>query len=65
MKNYKDLEIYQLAYSLALEVHKMTMISDIHYPDQPLKQLMDQYEMLGGKINKFIQYVEENWIVRT
>jgi hypothetical protein len=52
MKNYKDLEIYRLAYSLALEVHKLTMN-------------LPRYEMLGGKINKFIQYVEENWRVRT
>ena len=25
MKSYKDLEIYQMAYKLAIEVHKMTM----------------------------------------
>ena len=25
MKNYKNLEIYQLAYKLAIEVHNMTM----------------------------------------
>jgi len=25
MKNYRDLEIYQLAYQLAIEVHKMTL----------------------------------------
>ncbi len=25
MKSYRDLEIYQIAYKLALEVHKMTM----------------------------------------
>ena len=25
MKSYKELEIYQLAYKLAIEVHKMTM----------------------------------------
>jgi len=23
--------------------------------------MLEEYEMLGAKINKFIQYVEENW----
>jgi len=119
MKSYKDLEIYQIAYKLALEVHIMSltlpkyelyeqgsqvrrsskgikdtivegygrrrykddfirfltysqgscdetisqlnMISDIHFPDHPLTKLSDDYEILGKKINKFIQYVEEKW----
>lgn len=119
MKSYRDLEIYQLAYQLAIEVHRMTMklpdyelyeqgsqvrrsskrikdtiaegygrrryknefirylifahascdeatsqlnmISDINYPNKPLNELISQYENLGRKINKFIQYVENNW----
>ncbi len=119
MKSYKDLEIYQIANKLALEVHKMSltlpkyelyeqgsqvrrssksvkdtidegygrrrykddfikfltysqsscddtisylnMISDIHFPENPLTSLMNEYDMLGRKINKFIQYVEDNW----
>ena len=119
MKSYKDLEIYQIAYKLAIEVHKMSvtlpkyelyeqgsqvrrssksvkdtivegygrrrykddfikfltysqgscdetishlnMISDIHFPENPLTDLMNDYEILGRKINKFIQYVEDNW----
>lgn len=121
MKSYRDLEIYQLAYQLAIEVHKMSlklpkyelyeqgsqirrssksikdtiaegygrkrykadfikfliyahascdetlsqlnMISDIHYPENPLKNLISKYETLSKKINKFIQYVETNWRV--
>jgi len=119
MKSYKDLEIYQIAYKLAIEVHKMSltlpkyelyeqgsqvrrssksvkdtivegygrrrykddfikfltysqgscdetishlnMISDIHFPENPLTELMNEYDILGRKINKFIQYVEGNW----
>lgn len=119
MKSYKDLEIYQSAYKLALEVHSMslklpkyelyeqgsqvrkssksvkdnivegygrkrykvdfikfltysqgscdetiahlTMISDIHFPENPLTNLINDYDILGKKINKFIQYVEEKW----
>jgi four helix bundle protein len=119
MKSYKDLEIYQMAYKLALEVHKMSltlpkyelyeqgsqvrrssktikdsivegfgrrrykndfvkfliysqsscdetisqlnMISEIHFQDNPISNLIDEYDILGKKINKFIQYVEDNW----
>ena len=120
MKNsYRELEIYQLAYQLAIEVHKMSltlpkyelyeqgsqvrrssksiknnivegygrkrykddfikfltyaqgscdevnsqlnMINDLYFEDQPLTKLMNDYDMLGKKINRFIQYVENNW----
>jgi hypothetical protein len=26
-----------------------------------MKSLIESYERLGGRINKFIQYVESNW----
>jgi len=119
MSGYKDLEIYQISYHLAKEIHLMTMqlpkyelyeqgsqirrstksikdtiaegygrrrykdefirylvfahsscdealsqlnmISDIHYPDKPLTKLIDEYDILGRKINKYIEYVEKNW----
>lgn len=119
MKSYKDLEIYQMAYELALEVHEVTMtlpkyelyeqgsqirrssksikdniaegfgrrrykdefvrflifshsscdetishlhmISDIHFPEKPLTDLLNKYDNLGRKINSFIKYVEQNW----
>lgn len=119
MKSYTDLEIYKLAYKLAINVHQLSlqlpkyelyeqgsqvrrasksikdniaegfgrrrykvefirylifaqascdevlsqlnMISDISFPDEPLIDLIDQYKQLGKMINKFIQYVEENW----
>ena len=119
MKSYLDLEIYQLAYNLAIEVHEMTltlpkyelyeqgsqirrssksikdtiaegygrkryksdfikflvyahascdetisqlnMISEIHFSEKPLSELINKYDILGKKINKFIQYVENNW----
>ncbi|MCD4833639.1 MAG: four helix bundle protein [Bacteroidales bacterium] len=120
MKSYKDLEIYQIAYKLAFEIHKMSLtlpkyemyeqgsqirrssksikdtivegygrkrykddfirfltysqgscdetisqlniISDVHFPKDPLTSLINEYNILGKKINKFIQYVEENWL---
>lgn len=119
MKSYKDLEIYEMAYEYALEVHTMTMklpkyelyeqgsqirrasksiknniaegygrrrykdefvrflifahsscdetisqlnmISDLHFADNPLTDLLTKYDKLGRKLNSFIQYVEENW----
>ncbi len=119
MKSYKDLEIYQMAYDLAIKVHNMsltlpkyelyeqrsqvgrsskrikdtiaegfgrrrykdefirflifaqsscdeclsqlTMISEIHFIEKPLDVLMDEYKVLGRKINRFISYVESSW----
>jgi four helix bundle protein len=119
MKSYNDLDIYQLAYKYAIEVHELTMklpkyelyeqgsqirrasksikdniaegfgrrrykdefirflifahsscdetisqlnmISDIHFSSEPLTELIDKYDHLGRKINRFISYVEKNW----
>ena len=119
MKSYRDLEIYQKAYQLAVEVHKMTltlpqyemyeqgsqvrrstksikdnivegygrrryknefirflifahsscdeaisqltMINEIHFESNGLTELVSEYEILGRKIYKFIDYVEKNW----
>ncbi len=119
MNNYTDLEIYKMAFRLAMEVHQMTMklpkyelyeqgsqirrssksiknniaegygrkrykqefirflvfahascnetisildmINQIHFAESPLEEMATSYEHLGGKINKFIQYVENNW----
>ncbi|MDD2305644.1 MAG: four helix bundle protein [Prolixibacteraceae bacterium] len=119
MNSYKELDIYKLAYRLAIEVHKMTMtlpkyelyeqgsqvrrssksikdnvaegfgrrrykdefvrfqvfahsscdeaisqltmINEIYFENKDLNNLLEEYEVLGAKINKFIQYIEENW----
>lgn len=119
MKSYKDLEIYQAAYQLAIQVHKVSltlpnyelyeqgsqvrrasksikdqiaegfgrrrykndfikfliysqascdetiaqleMISDLYFKEKPLVELIENYCVLGKRINKFIQYVDENW----
>ena len=41
--------------------HKLNMINDIHFNSEGLKDLLEQYDILGRKINKFIQYLESNW----
>jgi four helix bundle protein len=119
MKSYKDLEIYELAYQQAIEIHdlsltlpkfelyeqgsqirrssksvkdniaegygrkrykddfikyltyaqascdevtaQLNMISDLYFKEKPLTELMENYDILGKKINKFIQYVEKSW----
>ena len=119
MKSYRDLEIFQKAYQLAVEVHKMTltlpqyemyeqgsqvrrstksikdnivegygrrryknefirflifahsscdeaisqlaMINEIHFESKGLTELVSEYEILGRKLYKFIDYVEKNW----
>lgn len=119
MKSYRDLEIYQLAYRLAVDVHKMTMtlpkyemyeqgsqvrrstksikdnivegygrnrykqdfirflvyahsssdeaisqlnmINELHFESKGLTDLISEFEILGRKISKFIDYVEKHW----
>jgi four helix bundle protein len=119
MNSFEDLEIYQMAFDLALQLHKATLklprfelheqggqsrrsskgIKDtiaegfgrrrykpefiryltfahascdevrsqlkmmiILYPEiEEFPGLLDSYGILGKKINKFIQYVENNW----
>lgn len=119
MKSYRDLDIYQMSYSLAIKVHRMTltlpkyemyeqgsqvrrstksikdnivegygrnrykkefirflvfahsssdealsqltMIDEIHFESKGLTELILEYEILGRKLNKFIDYVEKHW----
>ncbi len=119
MKSYRDLEIYQLSYNLAVQVHKMTftlpsyetyeqgsqlrgstksikdnivevygrnrynnefirflvyshsscdeaisqltMINEIHFESNGLIELLNEYGILGMKINTFIEYVKSHW----
>lgn len=42
-------------------ISQLNMINDIHFQDAPLNNLVEKYDKLGRKLNKFIQYVEENW----
>ena len=120
MKSYKDLEIYNLSYDLAIKIHEMSLrlpqyemyeegsqirrssksitscivegygrrkykadfikflvyahascdetilhlnfLNDTHeFDDTEMRRLCDSYNELGGKINRFIQYVEKKW----
>jgi four helix bundle protein len=120
MKSYRDLEIFNLSYRLALKAHEMSMslpkyelyeeggqlrrstkgitanigegygrrkykaefikfliyahsscdesiihlnfIMDTHKEmEGEVKPLVDYYDVLGGKINRYIQYVETEW----
>ena len=120
MKSYRDLEIYELSYDLAVKIHNMSLnlpkyemyeegsqirrsskgitscivegygrkryksdfikfliyahascdetilhlnfIKDTHeINEKETKSFLDTYNQLGGKINKFIQYVEKEW----
>ncbi|WP_346864382.1 four helix bundle protein [uncultured Draconibacterium sp.] len=119
MSSYNDLDIYKIAYELAVEVHhlsltlptfelyeqgnqirrssksikdniaegygrkrykaefvkfltyaqascnettsQLSMISILYFSENPLNELIERYNHLGSKINKFIQYIESNW----
>ena len=40
----------------------LNFIKDTHELDeQEIRVFLDEYQKLGGKINKFIQYVEKEW----
>jgi four helix bundle protein len=63
-RRYKNDFLKYLVYSQAScdeTIAHLHMISEIHFQDNPLSKLIDEYEILGKKINKFIQYVEGNW----
>ena len=120
MKNYKELEIYNLSYELAVRIHKLTIslpkyemyeegsqirrssksitsnivegygrrkykadfikfliyshssndetilhlnfIKETHENiELDINELLNRYDVLGRKINRYIQYVEMNW----
>jgi four helix bundle protein len=42
-------------------ISQLFMINEIHFSDNSLEDLIDDYQLLGKRINTFIQYVEQNW----
>ncbi len=40
---------------------QLTMIDEIHFESKGLPELISEYEILGKKLNKFIDYVEKHW----
>lgn len=63
-KRYKADFIKFLVYAHAScdeTISQLNMISDLHYKENPLFELINAYEILGSKINRFIKFVEENW----
>jgi len=57
MKSYKDLEIYNLAYELALKVHHLTM-------EFPLHELYEQGSQLGRSFKKIKDTIAEGFVRR-
>jgi four helix bundle protein len=63
-KRYKADFIKFLTYAQAScneTISQLTMISELHFAKNPIRNLIENYNSLGSKINKFIQYVEANW----
>ena len=42
-------------------ISQLKMINDIHFKDNPIIDLVEEYEVLGRKTFRFMKYVEENW----
>ena len=63
-KKYKNDFIKFLIYAQSScdEVNdQIDYINEIHKKENPLTRLKEEYKTLGKQINKFIQYVENNW----
>ncbi len=57
-KRYKDDFIRFLTYSQNFcdkTILQLNVINDIHFQDNPLTKFINEYDILGKKINKFIQ----------
>ena len=64
-KRYKQDFIKFLTYAQSScdeTINQLKMISDLYFSVEPLEELMKEYDILGKKIYKFIQYVESNWM---
>ncbi len=42
-------------------ISQLMMIDEIHFESNGLTELISEYEILGRKTFKFIEYVEKNW----
>ena len=63
-RRYKNEFVRFLVYAHAScdeALSQLTMIDEIHFESQGLIELISEYEILGRKINKFIDYVENHW----
>ena len=63
-KRYKQEFIRFLVFAHAScdeAVSQLIMIDEIHFESKGLTDLISEYEILGRKIYKFIDYVEKNW----
>lgn len=43
------------------QTSQLEMINKLYFEQNPLTDLIERYNVLGKRINKFIQYVDENW----
>lgn len=71
---FRKLQIYTISFELFLKTHRESLrlpkyeIYELGsklrlYPDinENFQALYKEYDILGAKINKYIQYVETNW----
>ena len=63
-KRYKQDFIRFLVYAHAScdeAISQLTMIDEIHFESKKLVEMISEYDILGRKLNKFIDYVEKHW----
>jgi len=42
-------------------INQLEMINRLYFEDNPIDELIQEFNNLGGEINRYIQYVENNW----
>ncbi|HLF34206.1 MAG TPA: four helix bundle protein [Cyclobacteriaceae bacterium] len=63
-KKYKDDFIRFLTFAQSScdeTTFHLSMLSETHFANKPITEIILEYDILGKKINKFIQYVKRNW----
>ncbi len=63
-RRYKNEFIRFLIFSHAScdeALSQLRMIDEIHFESKGLNELISEYEILGRKLNKFLDYVEKSW----
>ena len=63
-KRYKEEFIRYLIFahsSCDEAISQLDMINELYFPENSIIEIINEYKLLGKKINKFIQYVESYW----
>jgi four helix bundle protein len=64
-RRYKDEFIRFLIFAHSSNdetLSQLNMINDLYFESEGLNQLIEEYQTLSKKINRFLDYVKDNWL---